>query len=491
MWITQPGPRRSRWRPLVQRGLAASLLLLLAAGSAAAARTELQSSDAGPVHAMAQPAGAARAYVGLFKDNAVAVVDLQSDQVVRTIAVPPGPHGLVATPDGDKVFVSSDGASTVSVIDTATDQVVDSVEVGPTPHGLAISADGRTVLVSGFGADQAIALDARTNRVVGRVPVPQPHNSAISPDGQRAYVGSQQQGQTALVAIDLSTMSRAATIPLDKTPRALSFSPDGRWVYFTLAGSDAVQVLDTRSDQVVAQIPVGVSPHLATFTPDGRLGLTVAQGPGELDLLDPATDTESAAIAVGKAPHWIATSPDGRTAYVTNEASNDLSIVDLASHQLQATVPVGNAPRKLAVVPSHAMAAAGGESARLTAMPMDHASAQMSAPVGASPTLRFNDHGAADVAGQAEIDLEADDSYFSPTFLHGAPGQRLKLVVENESSSLHNFSIPELGIDTNIAPHATAEVEVVFPQAGATRFTCKFHTALGMNGALLVGDATP
>src|SRR4029077_20785585 len=84
-------------------------------------------------------AGAPKAYVGLFKDDAVAVLDTAQNKVVGTIAVPKGPHGLVVTPGGRKVYVSSNGASTVSVIDTATDRVVASIEVGANPHGLAIS----------------------------------------------------------------------------------------------------------------------------------------------------------------------------------------------------------------------------------------------------------------------------------------------------------------------------------------------------------------
>src|SRR5262249_35815736 len=150
---------------------------------------------------MAQPAATAKpakAYVGVFKDNVVAVVDTQTNSVLRTIPIPAGPHGLVVTPDGRKVYVSSDGASTVTVIDTATDTVATTIEVGSTPHGLAISRDGSKVLVAGFGANQSMIIDTATDRIVGRVPVAQPHNSAISPDGRTAYVGSQQQGATAL-----------------------------------------------------------------------------------------------------------------------------------------------------------------------------------------------------------------------------------------------------------------------------------------------------
>src|SRR6266700_6721281 len=57
-------------------------------------------------------AGAPKVYVGLLKDDAVAVIDTAQNKVVSTISVPKGPHGLVMTPDGRKVYVSSDGVIT-------------------------------------------------------------------------------------------------------------------------------------------------------------------------------------------------------------------------------------------------------------------------------------------------------------------------------------------------------------------------------------------
>jgi YVTN family beta-propeller protein len=124
---------------------------------------------------LAQPVEAAAApkvYIGLFKDNAIAVLDSSTNRVQGTVPVPQGPHGLAITPDGRKVYVSSDGASTVSVIDTQTDQVVGSVEVGANPHGLAMSPDGRQVLVGGFGTNQVLLIDTTTDQVVGRTLYP-------------------------------------------------------------------------------------------------------------------------------------------------------------------------------------------------------------------------------------------------------------------------------------------------------------------------------
>jgi YVTN family beta-propeller protein len=431
---------------------------------------------AGPGVAVAAP----KVYVGLFKDDAVAVIDTAQNKVVGTIPVPKGPHGLVITPDGRKVYVSSDGASTVSVIDTGSDRMIASIEVGANPHGLAISGDGRRVLALGWGTNRVLVIDTATDRVITEVPVGQPHNGALNRDGSIAWVGSQQQGATALVRLDLTAGKETARVALDKTPRGLEMTPDGKRVFFTLAGVDSIQVLDTASTRIVAQIPVGASPHYAPFTPDGRWALAVVQGPGELAILDTATNTVAAAVAVGKAPHWSTSSSDGRIAYVTDEASNDVSVVDLAGRRVLATIPVGNAPRKIAAQPGATAAAASPATAT-------------AAPGKKSKTVTMNgvtyaDHGTKDVREASKLELEADDYYFGPTFLRGNPGQKLRLMIENEASTLHNITIPALGIDKDIPPKGKMQLDITFPASGTLTFACKFHGPLGMAGMLKVGE---
>jgi len=129
-------------------------------------------------------AAAPKIYVGLFRDNAVAVVDSASRQVIATIPVPRGPHGLVITPDGRKVYVSSDGDSAVSVIDTAIDRLTGTIEVGPNPHGLAIGPDGRVVLVSAWGANRALLIDTASDRVVAGCQWPSRTTAPSAPMGE-------------------------------------------------------------------------------------------------------------------------------------------------------------------------------------------------------------------------------------------------------------------------------------------------------------------
>ena len=333
------GSIRSGAARLSRRGLLwlALAALLAAAGWSGAPRSA----------SAAMPQPGPKAYVGLFGDNAVAVLDTRANRVLTTIPIPAGPHGLVISPDGLRVYASSDGASTVSVISTATDRAVSSIDVGKAPHGLAMTRDGRWVLAAVFGESQVAVIDTVRNQVVARMPVGNPHNIAISPDDTTAYVASQQPGATALAILDLRSRQQVGTVPLDKTPRALGFSPDGGTLYVTLAGSDAVQVVDVKRAQIVGQIPVGASPHHPLITANGEYGLVVSQGPGQLAVISPSTSKVIGTVTVGKLPHWIATSSDGDTAYVTNEGSNSVTVVDVAKQRVLATIPVGAAPRKI------------------------------------------------------------------------------------------------------------------------------------------------
>jgi len=101
-----------------------------------------------------------------------------------------------------------------------------------------------------------------------------------------------------------------------------------------------------------------------------------------------------------------------------------------------------------------------------------------------SPSQMVNDHGTKDLSGKAETSVELDNFYFAPTVLKGTAGQKLKLELENESGTLHNFTLEAQNIDQDVEPGKKTEVTVTFSQSGSLQFFCKYHKALGMAGEL-------
>jgi YVTN family beta-propeller protein len=289
-----------------------------------------------------------KAYVGVFGDNKVAVVDVGTGSVLTTIAVP-SPDGLVITPDGKKVFVSSNSGGVVDVIDTSTDTITGQMTVGAGPAGLSITRDGRHVLASVQTDGKATVIDTATNTVVASPDVAKAHNSAISADGTLGFVASQNTAAPAIDVVNLPAGTPGATLAIDKSPRALC--EVGTKLYVTVAGSDAVEVVDATTGQLATSIATGGSPHDIRPTIDGASILTVSQTAGELEIIDPTTNAVTAHIATGTMPHWIALSSDGANAYVTNETDGTVVVVDLKTKAVTQTIAIGKQPRKIAIQP--------------------------------------------------------------------------------------------------------------------------------------------
>ena len=98
---------------------------------------------------------------------------------------------------------------------------------------------------------------------------------------------------------------------------------------------------------------------------------------------------------------------------------------------------------------------------------------------------RVNNHGTATATD--DLELEADDVYFAPTFIKPKPGQRFTVEVHNEGSARHTFTSSELGADLELPPGARRTVPVTAPATGLADFHCRFHEGQGMKGAVYIG----
>jgi YVTN family beta-propeller protein len=386
-----------------------------------------------------------KAYVGNFKDNTVSIVDTAQAKVLATVPVGTGPHGMAASLDGRQVFVGADGASTVSVIDTATDRVIATIEVGKSPHGFAMQPDGRALLVGVYGEDRVAWVDTTSRQTTSSVTVAKPHTIAMHPDGHVAYVASQQPGEFALVVVDVDRHAVLNRIPLEKPPRDLEFDSKGLFLYFTLAGVNAVQVFDTRVGRVTASIPTESSPHVAKVVAGSNVGLVVVQGPGQLLRFDASTARAGDFIRVGDQPHWLSIYDQGHSVAVTNEGSDSLSLVDLSTDSVR-SVPVGRAPRKVVTIASVLSSAS------------------------ATPTR-----------GRDGAIIAIRNFAFEPATLETDVGSTVTW--QNEDGSPHAVLIADHGSASELLL-PRQQYSMKFPAAGTFDYTCSVHPY--MSGRIIV-----
>jgi plastocyanin len=80
--------------------------------------------------------------------------------------------------------------------------------------------------------------------------------------------------------------------------------------------------------------------------------------------------------------------------------------------------------------------------------------------------------------------VQTFDNYFQPATLTAQAGKKVTVQFTNKVSTLHNFSIKELGVDKDIAGGKSVTVTFTPASAGTLPFSCKYHEALGMKGTV-------
>jgi YVTN family beta-propeller protein len=103
----------------------------------------------------------------------VHVVDTKNHSVIKTLKITgelARPMGVVASPDGTRVYVTTGRGQMLLSIDTAKNEVVGTVKVGARPWGVGISPDGKRLYTANGPSGDVSVVDADTMAVVATIP---------------------------------------------------------------------------------------------------------------------------------------------------------------------------------------------------------------------------------------------------------------------------------------------------------------------------------
>src|SRR3954464_8627784 len=121
---------------------------------------------------------------------------------------------LSAAADTVRVYVTNSAGDNIHVIDPATNKVVQTFKGPEAAHGIAFSPDGARVYVSNEEASTLDVFATKSGRLVKHVPLSnRPNNSPCAKDG-RIVVGIAR-GDGALDIIDPATLPRKKSVPVN------------------------------------------------------------------------------------------------------------------------------------------------------------------------------------------------------------------------------------------------------------------------------------
>jgi len=244
--------------------------------------------------------------------SAVAVIDTDSDRIVKVMPTGPVPKMLAASPDGKWLAVVHWGDNTVGLIDVSGDDpsefqraglikvgkkfqlerdedVNRDRECGLCLRGAAFTSDGKYLFVGRMRGGGIAVIDVMTQSYIGTVfgMKPTPRHLTLSKDGSILYLSSNVSGYVssyrAKDLIDAALSGGKSLKPLQSVysgpgARTIVLSPDGSLLFATVNRESKVAVIDSSNMEILLYIPTDSFPVGLDIAPDGSQLWVTSQG---------------------------------------------------------------------------------------------------------------------------------------------------------------------------------------------------------------------
>ncbi len=313
--------------------------------------------------------------------DTMAIIDVGTNEVIKTVTVGQHPHGIATSASHKLLFVATEGDDSLTVVDTVNDTVIRRYPgFGRRPNEIDVTTDGRFVYVPALGDGVYEVFDTVEEKIIQRIPTDGlPHNVVASPDDRYMYLASMEMpkhramelsaqgfptGHNRKIYIaDARTHTVVGSIPTLNAPRPLVVSPDGRRLYVNTNALLGFLVLDIETRRILSQAEYELTPeerlqpsrsHGIGVTPDQREVWSTDINHGLVFVFDVTAEPprQIARLKTGRTPLWLTVSPDGRTVYVANTADDNISVFDVATKKETTRIQLerGTAPKRMLVL---------------------------------------------------------------------------------------------------------------------------------------------
>ncbi|HEY4346706.1 MAG TPA: hypothetical protein VGM80_03890 [Gaiellaceae bacterium] len=208
----------------------------------------------------------ATALVTCDTEARVAVVDLGSGRVSRSIPVTPGPRAIERVGSG-LALICHTVTGTVTVLDGRSGEIRHVLEAFPEPRYAARHSDGVHAFVSDSGDEVVASLDVQRGTVLGRVQLGGwARHLSLSPDARTLWVGLGNDASRISI-VDVSDPRKPRFIRSIAPPflaHDVGFFPDGRHVWVT-AGETGKTAIYRADGTLVRALPADGGPQHVTF----------------------------------------------------------------------------------------------------------------------------------------------------------------------------------------------------------------------------------
>ncbi len=245
-------------------------------------------------------------YATLPSDNALAVINTDTLEVLANFYIGSNPVALALSPAGDRLYVANNGSTVgnVGIVDLETLTPMTSLSVPSRVNDIAVGLDDRLYVLGGESPHIAISqVDATTGVVQGNFGYPIVFDSfgflQISPDRRTLYYADGNSSPSALARFDVSTPSinllqRNNFANTGSNGESLTISHNGQFLCFPNGsgnnngyGTTLIPADDVNG--VYGTFQTGAYPRQVAFSPDDALLYEAGNGAKGIQIFDTRT----------------------------------------------------------------------------------------------------------------------------------------------------------------------------------------------------------
>jgi DNA-binding beta-propeller fold protein YncE len=250
-------------------------------------------------------------YVAHTSNNAVDVIDCESDRYLRSIPNLTSVAGALVSEERNLVFTSNRGEDTVSIFSPKAEDDAVKVGVGMHPNGLSFDPKRGLLLAANVG-DPAIPnsftlsmVNVSQQDMIANIPVPGRTRWTVFHDQADVfYVNIANPPQIVVIdAKNPAVIMKSFNIPVEG-PHGLDLDLTNDRLFCACDGAQLV-TLDTTSGKVLSQLPLSGVPDVIFYNASLEHLYVAVGNPGVIDVFDTSGMRRIETISTEKGAHTI------------------------------------------------------------------------------------------------------------------------------------------------------------------------------------------
>lgn len=263
-----------------------------------------------------------------------------------TLAAPllVGAHAVGAEPP---VFVLNSLQADISVIDPVTWKETVRLPTGKEPHHLYLTPDEKSLIVANALGDSLTFVDPTTAQVQRTVHgVTDPYHLRFSPDMKWLVTAANRLNHVDFYRWDGKELTLVRRVSTGKTPSHLWIDSASRTVYSTMQDSDELVAIELATQKIKWRTKTGAMPADVYGSPDGKYLFVGLTGSDSVEVFDISGEQPRSVqrLKTGDGAHAFRAAGDGRHLFVSNRVANTISKIDMQAQRVVDVYPAPGGP---------------------------------------------------------------------------------------------------------------------------------------------------